>query len=145
MNYKYYTAAGLIVLAFAGGRYLTPTKIETKTVEVEHKETEAEREKHKDTTTVTTEKPDGTRVTETHTVEDTNARRSTDSTTDKQSDTVKTYAGVRTSITALAGLGSLSGPPIYGGAVSRSILGPVNAGAWALTNGTVGVSLGLEF
>lgn len=35
--------------------------------------------------------------------------------------------------------------PIYGGIVERRILGPVSAGAWGLSNGTVGVTATLEF
>lgn len=36
-------------------------------------------------------------------------------------------------------------PAIYGGEVSRRILGPVWLGAWAKTDSTAGMSLGLEF
>lgn len=145
MNYKYYTAAGLIVLAFATGRFLTPVKIETKTIEVERKQTETDRDKHKDTTTTTTEKPDGTKVTETHTTEDTTTQRSTTDATRTDTNTTKTYASGRTSIFALAGLDISARSVVYGGLITRQLIGPLSIGAWGLTNGTVGVSLGLEF
>lgn len=143
MNWKYYTAGGLVVLAFATGRFLTPVKIETKVVEVEKKQTETEKDKHKETTTVTTEKPDGTKTTETKTTEDTTNHRTSDTTKTSDSDTTKTYGGSKTGIYALGGLSG--GIPTYGLAVTRQLLGPISVGGWALTNGTIGVSLGLEF
>lgn len=35
--------------------------------------------------------------------------------------------------------------PIYGASVSKEIIGPITIGAFGLTNGTVGVSVGLNF
>lgn len=144
MNNKY-LIAGALLLAFAAGRYLTPTKIEIQTVEVEKKQTETDRDKHKETTTVTTEKPDGSKVTETKTTEDTSTTRSTNQTTDTTTHTTKTYTGIRTRVSGLVGIDVGGRNVAYGAAVSRNVLGPITAGAWGLTNGTIGVSLGLEF
>jgi hypothetical protein len=146
MNWKYYTAAGLIVLAFASGRFLAPTKTVVQTVEVEKKQTDAEREKHKTTTTTVTEKPDGTKTTVTATTEDSNTKKSTKDDTTTDTTSTKTYGGSKTNISALAGVSLGSGIPVtYGAEVSKSILGPIRAGVWGLTSGTFGVSLGLEF
>jgi len=137
---------GAVLLAFAAGRYLTPTKIEIKTVEVEKKKTDVERDKRKETTTTVTENPDGTKTTVTKTVEDTNTRKST--TTDKtvEGETTKTYRGAKTSVMVL---GATRADDLlsrsYGMAVSRQVLGPISVGGFFLTNSTVGVSLGLEF
>lgn len=142
MNNKY-LVSGALLLAFAAGRFLTPVKIETKTVEVEKKQTETDRDKHKDTTTVVTEKPDGTKVTETRTAEDTKTHRDsrTDATT--TSDTTKIYGASRLSVAAL---GCISSEKLsYGLSLSKNILGPITAGVWGLTSGTFGVSLGVEF
>ncbi len=35
--------------------------------------------------------------------------------------------------------------PTYGAQVQRQILGPINIGAFGLTNGTIGVSVGISF
>ena len=53
----------------------------------------------------------------------------------------------RTRISALAGFSPFSDPhtPVYGGHVSTQLLGPINVGAFGLTNGTIGMSLGLDF
>lgn len=35
--------------------------------------------------------------------------------------------------------------PIYGGALERRVLGPFSAGVWALSNGTAGLSMSIQF
>ena len=40
---------------------------------------------------------------------------------------------------------SLTGPLIYGGEISRRIMGPIYLGAWGLSNASGGLSLSLEF
>lgn len=140
-----YIVGIVIVLAFAAGRYLTPTKIEVKTVEVERKQTETERAKHKETTTVTKELPDGTKETTTKITEDSNTHRDSTTVKDSQTQTTKEYGGSRTSLYALGGINVTTGLPTYGGGASRQVLGPISAGAFFLTPGIVGVSLGLEF
>jgi hypothetical protein len=49
------------------------------------------------------------------------------------------YAGV------LAGTSFASATPVFGAQVSRHILGPVSIGAFALTNGNFGATLGMSF
>lgn len=35
--------------------------------------------------------------------------------------------------------------PVYGGHISKELLGPISVGAWGLTNATFGVSIGVNF
>lgn len=35
--------------------------------------------------------------------------------------------------------------PIYGVSISKEVLGPITVGAWGLTNGTLGLSAGVNF
>lgn len=147
-----------ILTAYAFGRYSAPEKIitETKIVEVEKKheetKTDSDRDKHKETTTVEKTLPDGSKETTTTVVEDTHSDKKTDksadsdrnTTTDTKKEVVNSSG--RVTISALAGAPITSlGTPVYGGSVTKNILGPIVGGVWALTNGTVGVSLGLQF
>ena len=35
--------------------------------------------------------------------------------------------------------------PLYGASFTKQFLGPISIGAWGLTNGTLGVSVGINF
>lgn len=143
-----------LIVAFASGRYLSPTKVvtEIKTVEVEKKETDTQsnQNKHKETDTREITHPDGTKETDTKTVED-----DTDKTNTTEKDKVSqntdstkevTRSGSRTTLSALGGI-KLPGSPevVYGGMIQKDVLGPVGIGVWGLNNGTVGASVGLSF
>jgi hypothetical protein len=155
---------GLIVLAlmaasFAGGYYLTPTKtvIKTVTVEVEKKTSDktqdTEKNKHKKVIITETTYPDGRK--EKVTVIDYDFKEVTHSDQHDTSDTSKTTsdskevsrAGPKWHIAGLGGLDIHSSlvTPVYGAAVSRDILGPISVGAFGLTNGVGGVSIGISF
>lgn len=148
------SAACLVV--FAAGRYSAPekVKIEVRTVEVEKKveQVVSDTDKHKETTVTETVKPDGTKETTTKTVEDT--RKKTDDkskdTTDVRVDSVQetTRGSSKVTISALVGAPlSLSGPllPVYGGAITKPILGPLTLGIFGLSSGVAGFSAGLTF
>lgn len=152
-------AAIIIAVTFAAiGRWTAPEKIktETKIVEVEkkteHSDTEADKNKHKETTTHEITRPDGTKETTTTVVEDSNANRH--NTTDKTDDKSKsediskevTKSGSKLTLSALAGV-KVSDPTgmIYGGHVTKDILGPINIGVWGMSNNTAGLSIGLTF
>ncbi len=145
----------LLALSFATGRYLTPDKIkiETKIVEVEKKTSDSDtnRDKHRETITVEKTLPDGTTEKTTKTTEDTQTDRKTHSTDDltKTETTSKEITkGDKVTVAALTGVDiNLSGtsPIIYGGIVSKPILGPVTVGVWGLSNATAGLALGLTF
>lgn len=144
--------------AYAAGRWSAPERVQivTKTVEVEKKvidaKTDLEKDKHKETVVTETVNPDGTKSTVTKTVEDTKTGKKTETSTvddtSKASDTVKEtlYSSSKVTVSLLAGM-SLSGPitPVYGLSLTRPVLGPITFGAWGLTSGVVGLSVGLTF
>lgn len=141
--------------AYAFGRFSAPehVKIETKIVEIEKKTTDSDtnRDKHRETTTVEITRPDGTKEKTTKTVDDTQTDRKTHSTDDlsKTEETSKEVSrGSKVTVAALAGASlNLSGtsPLIYGGIVSKPILGPIAVGIWGLSNATAGLAVGLTF
>lgn len=160
MNKKVVIASILaLVTAYAFGRYSAPTKVvtETKIVEVDKKtdskSTDKNVKKNKKTTTTVTTHPDGTKE-ETTVVEENYDADS--STKEKSKDEAKTTSedkkevirsGGITRVSAMFGFNGLSGDlrPGYGLHVTRSLLGPINVGAFGFTSGVVGVSLGLDF
>ncbi len=123
------------VLAVAITKYYFPT-VQIKTVEVEKEVTHYD--VHTVTHTVTT--PNGT--TDTTTV--------TDDHTKKLETDIKTAVvlkGPEWNVSGLVGNDFSQGliKPIYGVSVSREILGPVTVGAFGLSNGVLGLSVGLNF
>lgn len=149
----------LSIVSFASGRWLAPTKVVTK-IEVkevvktiDNTKTEADKDKHKVTTTTTITKPDGTKETTTTVAEDstthkeTDKQNSTESSRESSTEKEVTRDTNKVTISALAGVNvlSLTSPPVYGGSVSKPILGPIAVGIFGLTNGTLGCSLGLSF
>lgn len=144
-----------LLTSFALGRFSTPetVKVETKTVQVDSKvdNTSTNQDKHQDTTTTTTKAPDGTVVTKTETVVDTNTHRQTrdTDTTDTSTDTSKevTRSSSKLSISVLAGVNVTSpgATPVYGGSITRGLIGPLTVGLFGLSNGVVGASVGLTF
>lgn len=133
-----------LVVAFAFGRY-SVSPPDTKTIESVKTDTDIQKDTstHKETTI--TKDPKGNEITKI--VEDTNTS------TKKSTDTV---ANIDTSVTAqkkgtinisgLAGTGIFSGlTPVYGVSASKEFIGPITVGAFGLTNGILGVSIGLNF
>ena len=133
----------LFLLGLGVGRYSLPAKIvtETKTVQVEAKQ--VAKEDH--TIIVTVKKPDGSVITTTHNDIDTHV------VDDKKTDTATTktveYSVPKVTISALAASRLLVGAPsmAYGGQIQYRFLGPLQAGVMGLSDGTIGVSLGLTF
>jgi hypothetical protein len=123
-----------LVVAFAAGRY--SNRLEEKTsVEVDRKtETKTDR------TTVIKKDKDGketTRIVE--------RIREKDRETTKSETTKSVQSAPRLNVSALAGIALADGTRTYGVAVSKEIAGPVTVGAFGLTNGTIGVSVGINF
>lgn len=51
----------------------------------------------------------------------------------------------RNNVSALAGIDAHTLTPIYGISATRQLVGPITAGAFALTNGVLGLSVGISF
>lgn len=126
----------LLVGTFLGGYKLAENRYSVSTTT----KTEAKETNHTKTVITTVKKPDGTVTT----VEQ------IDSQTKSKVDTIAKISDARkqlTNISLLVGNDfSKSGIiPLYGLSVSRELLGPVTVGAFGLTNGTLGVSIGINF
>lgn len=132
----------IVVVAFAAGRYSVSnisTKAETHTAAVatDNKET------HK--VEIITKQPTGV-VTDTITTDIEDLKQTT-----KHSDATQTTVQNKVSkinVSALVGTDLSKGlglTPLYGVSVSKDFIGPVSIGAFGLTNGVIGVSVGIDF
>lgn len=153
MKTKFIIAAIALVVAFAFGRYTTPTKTitEIKTVEVEKKSTENDLDKsrHKETKTTETVKPDGTKTTTTDIIDDINVSKRTTTEEDKfkSVDDKKTVVkgGSVVSLSMLGGFSVNEKKEVLGAAVSKEVLGPISVGGFYLNNNVFGGSVGINF
>lgn len=137
---KVFIFAVIIVASFAVGMYSAKLNVAESKKQTEK---EIEKEVTEETVIIKEKRPDGgekTTITtkkETKTVtNETKNSTSTKGTSKRRTLTINALAGVSTN--------DLS-KPIYGFSVTKEVLGPVTVGAWGLTNGTLGVSLGLSF
>ena len=134
-----YIIGGCLVIFGLGvgvGHYGTPPKVQEKIVEkdVEHKQDNV-------VTTVTeTKKPDGTDTTVTQTVD-----KSVENSTTTDNTTVMTSSVPQWHATLGYGYDFKNVMPVYMGAVDKKLLGPVSVGIFGVSNGTLGVTVGLEF
>ena len=159
MKQKVIVAVVYTAVCIAGGRYLTPVqvKIETKTITVEakteDKTTNEEKNTHEKKVIVEADKPDGSK-TITTTVEVVN--NDTTVGTDKAVDDIKSDKEMTKTVTKessklhlsfLTGINVINPSQglIYGGEVSKDILGPLSIGIFGLSSGTAGCSIGLSF
>lgn len=116
------------------------------------------------TSTTTDKKVDSTDQTDTHQRETITEKKSPDGTdtivttidtVKNETDTTKSDTLTKSivakasklNISALAAtnIHSPFGPPAYGLSVSKELLGPITVGAFGLTSGTIGISIGLDF
>lgn len=141
--WKYIVAILLLLLAYAGGRYLQPAKIETV---IQEKIVTKEVIK-KDVVTEIREivKPDGTKETVTIIKDKTEIAKDTQKDLKVDKIIVNSKPNFK-----LAGLTGIDANPngntiIYGISVEKRIFGPVSAGIWGLTNKTGGLSVSVEF
>lgn len=151
---KVIIAAVALLGAFAAGRWAAPekVKVEKVIVEVEKKTSEKDAKKSTKKTTTTTKitHPDGRIEESTTVVEETVRESSKSETTDKGKTESETTEITRSSSrVTVSGLGAFSlsngSGPIYGASITKPILGPITVGAFYLTPGILGGSLGLTF
>lgn len=137
----------LLIVAFFMGRFSAPEKIKIEekkiTVEIEKKSEAASKDFVVISTTI--EKPDGTKVTRTK-----KERKSdtfvTNEIEKKESTSLMKEVTLRRGV-VVSGIASVTFPlsVAYGVMVQKQVLGPINLGAFGLTNKTFGISAGLEF
>ncbi len=148
-----------LATAYAAGRWASPTKVVTKvqTVTVQQKvdktQTDTNRDKHVKTVVHEVRKPDGEVIKTVTITQDTQTARQThkvatdDIDKTKSSEKEVTYTQSKVTLSALAGVSFAGVAPqmVYGASITKPVLGPVTVGAFGLSNGTVGASLGLTF
>lgn len=144
--YKYLISMTLIIIAFAYGRY-SAQKPETKTT-ITAKETSQEHKNevvHTQTQTVATKALDGTTktVTTTDTVSTTKSASE-----DRRSEDIKELtAAVKPKINlSLLTAYDFSDRNIrYGVSINKELVGPITGGLWVTSDGTLGLSIGVNF
>lgn len=145
----------LLAASFAAGRWLAPTKVVTvkEIVEIEKKDKKKEEEKHTTTTTTETVKPDGTKTTTTVVTEDIHTKEHEKETNISKNKESKEVVRDKPALNLALLVGSkvefsqapYIGQSVIGAYISKPILGPITAGLWGLSSGTVGVAIGLVF
>lgn len=148
MRNKIILAIIALLAAFAFGRFSAPETIKTVEVEKKTADTVIDKDKHKDTIVIEVIKPDGTKTITTQIKEDTKTNIDKHIEMDKSKTTEETRSSSKVTIQALAGANVThltSDPLVYGGSISKPILGPVTLGAFGLSNGVAGFSMGLTF
>lgn len=154
------TIIGLVVAALVLGgligRFSLPAKIviktETKESDKKQSDIDSNKQDHTVTTITQTKKPDGSVVTNT-TIQNnviTLSQKETQESDIKSSKTDKetTYNTARWSISALAVTNVSLGTklsPAYGGSVAYRLIGPFSVGVLGISDGIMGVSLGIQF
>ena len=139
---KVLTSVLVVLITFAVGRWSNRVSTETKTLETKVQSSDLNKNTH--TETVITKQKDGSEVT---TIRQDTSVNLIKSETDKS----KTYTVVKSkdSIFNVSALMSIDIKekivPLYGLSVSKEILGPITVGVFGLTNGTLGVSIGMNF
>lgn len=127
------TAIALAVVIFFAGRYSVDTSPESSTVEEINKTKDTKKE------TTIVERPDGSK--ETHIVEETR----TDTNKSRESVSKPVDYKNKFNISLLASYDFKEFKPIYGISANKEVLGPLTLGVFGLTNGTVGLSVGMNF
>jgi hypothetical protein len=133
-------AIGLPVGGYFAGKYSQPAKVVVKT---EVKEVVKEVVK-KDVVIVEREiiRPDGTVERERIEIDRSQYERE-----QKKDEVSKTETTKRANYRAAAIVGAdfRSLQPVYGASIDARVFGPVSVGAWGMTNGTAGITVGIEF
>lgn len=128
----------VVVVSYSFGRYMAPEKVRT---EIQTVTVEVEKKVNKKQKVYIRENTDGSKetviVTDTTTDERSKGAQRTDS-----KEVVSSKDKLNVSI--LAG-SSLSLQPIVGASAHKNFIGPITLGVWGLSNGTGGLSVGLNF
>jgi hypothetical protein len=149
VNYKYVIYGVSALAIFAAGRYsnrLSPVTSNKQTDTIKSDKNQ-DTETHTNTTVTTVKKPDGTITTVKKIDQIVSDKTKTDSTDSKISQNASTPQ--RASIMNVSVLGSPgfeSGIKMnYGVSVTKEVFGPLTVGGFGMTNGVIGVSIGLDF
>lgn len=158
-------SVGIFAFGLLLGRYSVPEQVkkesqtvtQTQSNQAQKAQTDSDRDLHKQIVQTEVIKPDGTKVIVTKTSEEAHSDRKAkvDTVTaesahseSKQTSEV-TRGSSKVTVSFMAGpsfsLTNGLGPLVYGGSITKPVLGPITVGVWGLSNGTGGVSLGFTF
>ncbi len=140
-------ALGLFLLGLSLGRYSvqSPTTKTTEQTQTDINK-QVNRDTHTDTTITVTEDPSGKKQTVTTISQDTTTRSKVDETiNDSRSTTITPTKRSTLNISALASADIKNFIPVYGLSVTKEVLGPITVGGFGLSNGVIGISVGLDF
>lgn len=134
------TLATKLYIALAVALIIGAYELGVKSVDISTSKVDTVSQDHTQKTIVTIKKPDGSSTT-TETV-DSRSTTKTDAITQTPTSTKQ-----KTNISVLVGndFSKSDLKPLYGIAVNRELLGPITVGAFGLTNGTIGLSIGVNF
>ncbi len=132
-----------LTISFAAGR-LSVAAPEVKTDAKQTSTSDQHEVQDTSTTTVTVKQPDGAETTTTKTDTTTKIITIADSTTDVKTDILPPKANTL-NVSALGGYYFGGRDLVYGVHISKQFIGPISAGLWGLNNGTIGVSVGINF
>jgi hypothetical protein len=137
-----------IIVAFVVGLSLgmfgRPTKVITKT-ETVYKDRIVEKViEHQVIVTKEIKKPDGTDEIDTVTKTDDQDDKKSDLTGNSNTSKEVDY-GSGIQIGGMAGTNLSNGQQVYGGYANKRLIGPITVGGFGLSNGTAGLTLGVEF
>jgi hypothetical protein len=139
---KVLTSVLVVLIAFAVGRWSNRVSTETKTLETKVQSSDLNKNTH--TETVITKQKDGSEVTTIR--QDTSVNLIKSETDKSKTDTVVKSKDSIFNVSALMSIDIKEKiVPLYGLSVSKEILGPITVGVFGLTNGTLGVSIGMNF
>lgn len=150
---KAIVVVGVVATSFAVGRWSVPAvkTVETQVIKNDKtkQDTEIDVNKHKDTTVTETVRPDGTKQVVTHTTEDTNKQTNTEKTdetnTQTDSKTTEVSSTSKVTVSVLTATSTDLHGIVYGGSVTKPVLGPITLGVFGFTSGVFGASVGLTF
>lgn len=140
----------ILATVFAAGRYSVqaPKTVVTENTKI-NDQTQTDKNAHTVTTITTKKDTSGQETTTTTIVKDTtSSTKQSETVTDDKRVEITPVKRNTLNVSTLIGLdiGTIYRPvPIYGVQVTKEVLGPVTAGVFGLTSGTIGISLGLNF
>ena len=137
-QYKIYAILILIIIGLSTALVLKSSPDQVVTTQEIKKEEDKKEDKKEKTITVIDKKPDGETVT-------TQVTQEEDQTEDKTKEDTKTQTTVINKSTNISLMYAPSFKPVYGVSITHEVLGPFTVGAFVLTNGTLGVTVGVSF
>ena len=146
VKYKVIISVVVLAVAFASGRYSVNSSPNTKTTEVVKTNTQEQTDQNKHIVTVITKDCKTGKEVTTITEDDVVREKEAQKTVTDLLQTVTQQQRSKFNVSALADVDLTSAfKPSYGISIEREVIGPITAGVYGLTNGVIGISIGVNF